>query len=484
MPEALVITDPAPLASDLVVPALIDHGQAAVPYFAQYLGPWAMEESHFRGLCDIARALDLRVHLESPQAAAAKSKGAAGGDFQMLAGGIAVIELSGALMKQVSSMAKGTSTVQARRQVRAAAADEEVNAILLMIDSPGGTVAGTRDLAQDVAAAAAKKPVIAFMQDLCASAAYWIGSQATQAICNPDTMVGSIGTYGVIHDMSGLAAMEGIKVHVVKAGAFKGAGVPGTEVSQAILEDYQRVINELNDHFLQGVAAGRKMTPARVRSLADGRVHVGQAALDLGLVDAVQSLDQTYSQILQQLNSDKRKKTMSATAANESTGATAGSSSSAAASYEQIVAECIGADAEFIVAELAAKASLGQARQDWMTEIGLRLEAAKKAPAQPAAPAPPADSAKADSQPATSVAKPGVKALGIQSPSQSTAATDGTASGDFHAAVRELEAAGLTRAKALAKVVREQPELHAAYLAEHNARFQGRHKPEYLVARG
>jgi protease-4 len=130
---------------------------------------------------------------------------------------VAVISLTGKLMKQQASMGGGTSTVQARRDIRAAASDPDIGAILLRIDSPGGTAAGTKELADEITAAKTKKPVWAYVEDMAASAAYWAASQASRIIANETALVGSIGTYGVVQDTSGMAAMEGVKVHVIRS---------------------------------------------------------------------------------------------------------------------------------------------------------------------------------------------------------------------------------------------------------------------------
>jgi len=107
---------------------------------------------------------------------------------------VALIELSGPLMKHQSSLG-GTSTIDARRQVREATAAERIRAILLAIESPGGTIAGTAELADEVSKAATIKPVHAFIEDLGASAAYWVASQASWITVNASGLVGSIGSY-------------------------------------------------------------------------------------------------------------------------------------------------------------------------------------------------------------------------------------------------------------------------------------------------
>jgi signal peptide peptidase SppA len=239
---------------------------------------------------------NLHVHMAGPDPAKAAELAETRSQLTVQ-DGVAVIALHGVLMKHYSSMQESTSTVQARRLVRLAAATPEVGAILLHIDSPGGTVAGTPQLVRDVAAAAKVKPVIAHVENLAASAAYWVASAASKIVAEPESLVGSIGTYGVIHDVSAAATLKGIKVHVVRAGQFKGSGVPGTEVTAEQLTEHQKTVDALNNFFVRGVAAGRGMTLARVGELADGRVHISGEAQKLGLIDGQQSLDATWSKL-------------------------------------------------------------------------------------------------------------------------------------------------------------------------------------------
>jgi signal peptide peptidase SppA len=243
---------------------------AAVPHLDQWFGLWAMEEARFWSAYEFLRRLDLHLHLSSGAVQAAQQQAATSGKLFEQRDGIALIGIHGRMMKQASSLSDGTSTVLARRQIRAAAADADVKAILLHIDSPGGTAAGTADLAADVSVAGNQKPVWSFVEDLDASAAYWVASQSQRVSANATALVGSIGTYGVVYDMSGAAAMEGVKAFVVRAGKFKGMGTPGTEVTQEQLAEMQRTVDGLNEHFLAGVAGGRKLSATRSASWPTG----------------------------------------------------------------------------------------------------------------------------------------------------------------------------------------------------------------------
>jgi len=212
--------------------------------------------------------------------------------MQVTQSGVAIIALEGALMKADSKYG-GTSTVYFRKQLREAVAHNAIKSIVLHIDSPGGTVAGTGDAAAEVARANASKPVYAHIDDLGASAAYWIASQARAVYANATALVGSIGTYSVIYDASKNAELQGIKVHVISTGDYKGAGVPGSQVTDAHLQYAQARVDSLNQHFLAGVAKGRGMVGKDVKAVADGRVWIAKEAQGMGLIDGVQDFDKT-----------------------------------------------------------------------------------------------------------------------------------------------------------------------------------------------
>jgi len=267
-----------------------------IPYFDQYLGPWAMAEDRFSAFAHHAANLDVAAHVSAVQAAG----GVAGGrsyEADIRPSGVAVVELSGLMMKQESSMGNATSTVKMRGTLRALAANEGVKGVMMIVDSPGGTAAGTADLADDMAALASKKRVHVYANGAMMSAAYWVGSQAHEISAGRDAMIGSIGTYGVVYDSSGQAAMNGVKAHVIRAGEFKGMATPGTPVTPEQLGELQRNITAINEHFLAGVVSGRKLPAARVSQMADGRSHIARAAMELGMIDRVESFDDALARL-------------------------------------------------------------------------------------------------------------------------------------------------------------------------------------------
>lgn len=208
--------------------------------------------------------------------------------------GIATIPIVGPTMKGDSKFG-GTNSLRTRRAVRRAASDASIRGVMLLIDSPGGTVAGTGELATDIAALRKVKPVFAHVEDLGASAAVWAMSQTEFISATATSEIGSIGTVAVIEDSSGAAELAGIKVHVVSTGNFKGALADGVPVTEEVIDAVQQRVDDINEHFMKAVSVGRKMSMSAVRAIADGRVHIASTAKELGLIDAVMTADQAMA---------------------------------------------------------------------------------------------------------------------------------------------------------------------------------------------
>jgi signal peptide peptidase SppA len=271
----------------------------SVPRFARssdYAGLWSIEPLHAERLHAIASRTNWGEHFEE-QTSERKSKVEVITSPVANAKQIAVVRLDGSLMKAESSLG-GTSTVQARRDIRKAVADSEIGSILLAIDSPGGTVAGTDDLAKEVAAANKLKPVYAFVSDLCASAAYWVGSQCEAIYANSSTAwIGSIGTMLTIYDLGRAADTAGVEVLVFGTGPLKGAGTEGTKITEEQRAYFQSLVNRTQPEFDAAVSRGRSFNSAQLAAVKTGGVFDAKEALALGLIDGIQSLEATLSML-------------------------------------------------------------------------------------------------------------------------------------------------------------------------------------------
>jgi protease IV len=165
--------------------------------------------------------------------------------------------------------------------------DKRVKAVILSIDSPGGSVSGGETLHDAIARVAAKKPVAVTMGGLAASAGYMIAVPANRIFAREATLTGSIGVLLETGEVSGLLGKLGISAEVVRSGPLKDEPSLVRPLSPEGKEVLQGLVNDMYDQFVGMVAEGRHMEPAKVRALGDGRAYTGRQALGLGLVDAI-----------------------------------------------------------------------------------------------------------------------------------------------------------------------------------------------------
>lgn len=177
------------------------------------------------------------------------------------------------------------------RAILAARDDPHVRALVVRIDSPGGTVTGGENLHDAIARFAGAKPVVAVMTGEGASAAYMIAVPARRIYAGRATLTGSIGVILESPDVSDLLARVGIHVDKLVSGPLKGQPSITSPLSPAGHDMLQGIVSDLYDQFVAMVAAGRHMDAARVRALADGRPYTGHQAVGLGLIDAIGTED-------------------------------------------------------------------------------------------------------------------------------------------------------------------------------------------------
>lgn len=210
--------------------------------------------------------------------------------------GVAVLPVSGVLAKKMnlfSSISGGASYELIARDFNQAIADPAVEAVALVIDSPGGTVDGVQQLGDAVFSARGVKPVGAIADGMMASAAYWIGAQADVVMAASDTtMVGSIGVVAAHRDISAAEEKAGIKTTEITAGAYKRISSEHAPLSEEGRADIQSRVDYLYEIFVGDVAKARGVSIEKVLAdMADGRVFIGQQAVSAGLVDGVSTLD-------------------------------------------------------------------------------------------------------------------------------------------------------------------------------------------------
>lgn len=219
-----------------------------------------------------------------------------------VADGVAVIELEGALHRGTGLLAAyygGTNVDVAHRLFESAISDDRVKAILLSIDSPGGSIGGISEFASTVYAARGRKPVVAWTDGMMASAAYWIGSAAgTVYISGDTTMVGSIGVVTKHTDVSKAEQRVGLKTTEIYAGKYKTLGSPHAPLSDDDRGSLQAMVNHLYGSFVNAVAVHRGVSIQGVLDrMAEGRIFLGRSAIQAGLVDGVRTLDEAFGEL-------------------------------------------------------------------------------------------------------------------------------------------------------------------------------------------
>jgi len=206
----------------------------------------------------------------------------AGGDA------VAVIYIEGSI--GVSSAGGGTvNHTEVLDFVQQANENNRVKAIVVYINSPGGTVVPSDEMYR--ALSASDKPVVAAMGDIAASGGYYIACGADKIVAHPATITGSIGVYGQLVNAADLLEELGVEGIIVRSGDSKAVGNWFEHPTEEQLAIEQAIVDDLYDLFVRSVAEGRDLDEDVVRSLADGRPYLGQQAVDLGLVDELGNLD-------------------------------------------------------------------------------------------------------------------------------------------------------------------------------------------------
>ncbi|MDZ4179508.1 MAG: signal peptide peptidase SppA [Coriobacteriia bacterium] len=210
-----------------------------------------------------------------------------GGSFGSYGDSIALIHVDGVIAGTGSEF-DGVITPEAMLdKLGQALADPSVKAILLRIDSPGGTVAASQEIAIEVARASEEKPVIASIGDVGASGAYMIASQCDEIVAAPTAAVGSIGVITQIPNVAGLLDKLGVEFTVLTAGDYKDAGSPFRSMTATETALIQTEVDIAYDEFIRIVAEGRELPEPDVREMATGFAWSALVAKDMGLVDTL-----------------------------------------------------------------------------------------------------------------------------------------------------------------------------------------------------
>jgi len=203
-----------------------------------------------------------------------------GGDWFQFGNTVGLVELRGVIRD-------ANDTIETLERLRK---QDSTVAVVLRIESPGGAVAPSQELYDEVRRVRERKPVIASLGDVAASGGYYVASAANRILADPGTLTGSIGVIMSIPNFEPLAQKIGFSQENVKSGPFKDTGDPLRPLSPQERTYLQGMVDDVLTQFVDAVARGRNMEPERVRALADGRVYSGTQAAAAGLVDQLGGL--------------------------------------------------------------------------------------------------------------------------------------------------------------------------------------------------
>jgi protease-4 len=204
-----------------------------------------------------------------------------GKGFSLSSEKIAVISIQGVLYDS-------TETIEQFKQYEE---EEGVKALVLRIDSPGGTVVAAQEIYGEIQKLKGDKVVLASMGNVAASGGYYVACAAEEILANPGTLTGSIGVISEYPNIEQLMKKVGLKSEVLKSGRFKDLGNPTREMTADEKELLQDLIDNIHRQFIRDVAKGRGKPVEEIEPLADGRIFTGEQAKDNGLVDRLGSFE-------------------------------------------------------------------------------------------------------------------------------------------------------------------------------------------------
>ncbi len=213
---------------------------------------------------------------------------------------ILIMDISGIISEERKRGLAGLSdepdmVARIKEELKMAARDKHIKAIILRINSPGGTVTASDMIYHEIEQFKEKTDtrIIACIMDLGASGGYYVAVSADKIIAHPTTVTGSIGVIMLNLNAEGLLHKIGVKDTSIKAGEYKDMGSPLKTMSEEEQKIFQGVMDTLYERFLAVIAENRKeLTPEKLRSLADGRIYTARQALEYGLIDQIGYLDE------------------------------------------------------------------------------------------------------------------------------------------------------------------------------------------------
>ncbi len=255
---------------------------------------WAIREDH--------RPIAARIMANDSYGITSEGDGGMGASQE--AGAVSVIPVKGVITQHGGW---GTGADQLGRWVDQAAADKDVKAIVLDVNSPGGSVFGIEEVSAKIRAARESKPIVAVANGMMASAAYWIASAATRIVATPSADVGSIGVIMVHADWSEAAKAYGVKVTYITSAKHKAEGNMNEPLGDEARAHMQSRVNAYHETFVVDIAKGRGIAKAVVSNgFGEGRTFGSKEAKERGMVDQIATLEQTVGRLLPRMSRSTR----------------------------------------------------------------------------------------------------------------------------------------------------------------------------------
>jgi protease IV len=228
---------------------------------------------------------------------------------------ILLLDLSGMLADETPGLSLNPEPqrvpllARVQEELRKADKDDNVKALIVRINSPGGTITASDTLYREIYEFKRKKkiPVIAAIMDVGASGGYYAALAADTIVAVPTAVTGSIGVVMLTVNAQGLMEKIGVSPLAIKSGPMKDAGSPFRALTPDELKVFQGVIDDMYGRFVNLIAESRKIPEARVRDFADGRIYTAEEARKLGLIDRVAYLDEVIDTTKQSLGVEKAK---------------------------------------------------------------------------------------------------------------------------------------------------------------------------------
>ncbi len=223
-------------------------------------------------------------------------------EIPIASGNVLVISIKGVIVGDdpggFGSTALSANSVVA--DIESAAEDDNIDAIVFEINSPGGSAVASDEIAQAVLAV--EKPTVSYIREVGASGAYWVAASTDKIFVNRMSITGSIGVIASYLQFSDLLDEHGVTYERMVAGRYKDMGTPFKDLSDTERLIFQQTLDQIHTEFIEGVAENRNMSVSEVRKLATGQVYLGIKAIELGLVDAIGGKNEVEAYLEQELN--------------------------------------------------------------------------------------------------------------------------------------------------------------------------------------